>query len=232
MMQPIKQTAWQQHPAFSQLLGICPLLAMSHSVVLALALGLATLLMISATFLTTSLLRNTIPAPIRLPVLLIVAAILATILQLLAQAFALPLALAIGIFLPLIAVNGLLLQRAHSADFLQSPLQALRCGLLTGSVFAALLLICAVIRELLGTGSLFAGMELLFGDAARHWQITLWANYPPFLLWLLPPGAFIVAGLVLAAINAIALRGKLPATDNTPSADIESRRARVTGRIT
>ena len=98
-------------------------------------------------------------------------------------------------------------------------------------VFGAVLVVLGAIRELLGTGGLFANMHLLFGESARAWQITLIDDYQSFLLAILPPGAFIVAGLLIAVKNQIDARAKRLAAQNAAEIVVGAKRVRVTGKI-
>jgi len=200
-----KQGLWSNNPALVQLLGLCPLLAVSSSVVNALGLGLATILVLVFSNLMVSLIRHQITAAIRLPAFVLIIAGFVTCAELLLQAFAYSLYLSIGIFIPLIVTNCAILGRAVSYASKNPPLLATYDGLMTGLGFSLVLLVLGALRELFGTGSLFANMEYLLPFAA-NWEITVLPAYPGFLLALLPPGAFLFMGLLLATKNFIDLR--------------------------
>lgn len=194
---------WQNNPALVQLLGLCPLLAISTSVVNAIGLGLATTVVLVLSNTAVSLLRNHIPDSVRLPAFVMIIATAVTCIELLMQAFAYELFLVLGIFLPLITTNCVILGRADSFAA-HNPLGAAVCdGLFMGLGFAAVLVLLGGLRELIGTGALFAHMDLLFGAGAAHWEVVLFGDYQPLLLAILPPGAFIFTGLLIALKNLI-----------------------------
>lgn len=215
---------WHNNIALVQLLGLCPLLAVTTSVANALGLGAATLLVLAGSSLSVSLLRQRIPNSVRLPAFVMILASFATCTELLIQAFAYPLYQVLGIFIPLIVTNCALLGRAEAFASRHPPLPALADGLMVGLGFALVLILLGALREVFGQGTLFSGMDLLFGPAAADWQITLLADFQVLIL-LLPPGAFFGMGLLLAGKNLIdqSLQKRQP---STPSASTTSRRVR------
>lgn len=217
---------WRQNPALVQLLGLCPLLAISDSVVKGLGLGLATVLVLALSNLAVALLRGVAAAEIRLPLFALIFAVLASVADLLMQAYAFALHQALGIFVPLIAANCLVLARAEAFARNNAPLPALVDGAMMGLGLLAVLLVLGALRELVGTGHLFVGMELLFGPAAAKWRLTPLADYRGFLLALLPPGAFFFTGLLIVLKNVLDARRR-PAPP--PAEPIK--RARVTGPV-
>lgn len=220
---------WSNNPALVQLLGLCPLLAVSGSVVNALGLAIATLLVMVGASTAISLIRNQVPNAVRLPAFVMVIAAFVTCAELLIAAYAYPLYQVLGIFIPLIVTNCAILGRADAFASRQPVLPAAIDGLMMGLGFGAVLVVLGALRELLGQGTLFSDMALLFGPHAANWQLTL-ANDYQFLFFVLPPGAFFVAGMLIALKNAIdqrsAARAKPVAA--TPRAE---RRVRVTGTI-
>ncbi len=188
-----------------QLLGLCPLLAVSNSVVNGLGLGLATLFVLVCTNLTVSLLRGVLITPLRIPVFVLIIAALVTVVELVLQAWFPVLERRLGIFVPLIVTNCTILARAEAFASRQPPLAAGLDGLATGLGFAAVLVVLGALRELIGRGSLFAGMELLFGEAAAG--IALRLPLDGLLLAVLPPGAFIGLGLLIAIFRWRQQRG-------------------------
>lgn len=197
-----KDGLWRNNPALVQLLGLCPLLAVSTSVVNALGLGLATISVLLGSNLFVSLVRHQVGPAIRLPAFIMIIAAFVTAAELLLQAYAYPLYLSIGIFIPLIVTNCAILGRAVSFAARNGPLHSALDGLMTGLGFCAVLLMLGALRELFGTGAIFANMDLLL-PFAENWEINLWPDYPGFLLALLPPGAFIFMGLLLALKNTV-----------------------------
>jgi electron transport complex protein RnfE len=147
------------------------------------------------------------------------------------QAFTYELYQILGIFIPLITTNCVILGRADGFAAKNDPARAAYDGLMMGLGFGSVLVMIGILRELLGTGAVFANMHLLFGPMAANWQLTLIPEYKGFLLAILPPGAFIVLGLLIACKNRVdevlAERAKAQHVD-TP---VQSRRVRVTGVI-
>jgi len=220
---------WQNNPALVQLLGLCPLLAVSNSVVNALGLGLATILVLCGSNLTVSLLRDQVIPAIRLPAFVMIIAAFTTCAELLMQAYAYTLYLTLGIFIPLIVTNCVILGRAEGFASRNPPLPALYDGLMMGAGFTAVLLVLGALREVLGTGSLFANMELLLPFAAS-WEIQWYETTTPFLLAILPPGAFLFLGFLIALKNVIDKR--LARLKTAPEAHVSgSKRVRVTGQV-
>ena len=222
---------WKNNPALVQLLCLCPLLAVSASVVNALGLAAATLFVLVSSNLCVSLVRNIVSDTIRLPVFVMIIAAAVTAIELLMQAYTYELYQILGIFLPLITTNCIILGRADAFAAKNPVLPSIYDGFIMGVGFGAVLVVLGAIRELLGTGGLFANMQLLFGETARQWHIVLSADYPALLLAILPPGAFIVTGFLIAGKNA---------WDNAAARKAEARRApviagtkrvRVTGKI-
>lgn len=224
-----KDGLWSNNPALVQLLGLCPLLAVSGSVVNALGLSVATLLVMVGASATISLIRNQVPNAVRLPAFVMVIAAFVTCAELLMAAYAYPLYQVLGIFIPLIVTNCAILGRADAFASRQPVLPATLDGLMMGLGFGAVLVLLGAIRELLGQGTLFSDMALLFGPVAANWQLTFVADYQ-FLFFVLPPGAFFVVGLLIALKNVIDQRRAADARPAavSPRAD---RRVRVTGTI-
>lgn len=222
---------WKNNPALVQLLGLCPLLGVSNSAVNALGLGLATALVLVCSNIGVSLVRGVVNTAVRLPAFVMIIAALTTCIELLMQAFTYELFQILGIFIPLITTNCVILGRADGFAAKHNPLIAGFDGFVMGMGFALVLLVLGGLRELFGTGSLFANMHLLFGPIAADWQITLFADYKGFLLAILPPGAFIVLGLLIALKNRIDQQLAERARALQPEAPAQSRRVRVTGVI-
>lgn len=224
-----REGLWSNNPALVQLLGLCPLLAVSATVVNALGLALATLLVLVGASTTISLIRHQVPSAVRLPAFVMVIAAFVTCAELLMAAFAYSLYQILGIFIPLIVTNCAILGRADAFASRQPVLPAAVDGLMMGLGFGAVLVLMGAIRELMGQGTLFSDMAMLFGPVAAHWQITLVADYQ-FLFFILPPGAFFVAGLLIALKNVLDQRRAARArpVDVAPRAE---RRVRVTGTI-
>ncbi|MCG7598795.1 electron transport complex subunit E [Halomonas sp. McH1-25] len=219
---------WSNNPALVQLLGLCPLLAVTSTVVNALGLGLATLLVMVGANVSVSLIRHHVPASVRLPAFVMIIAAFVTCAELLMQAYTFRLYQILGIFIPLIVTNCAILGRADAFAARNPMLPAATDGLMMGLGFAAVLVVLGAVRELFGQGTLLAGMDLLLGPIAADWQVTVFADYS-FLFLVLPPGAFFATGLLIAAKNAI--DDRLERRRQQAKQPKENRRVRVTGII-
>lgn len=223
---------WKNNPGLVQLLGLCPLLGVSNSAVNALGLGLATALVLACSNAAVSVIRNAVTPAVRLPAFVMIIAALTTCIELLMQAFTYQLYQILGIFIPLITTNCIILGRAEAFAAKHDIGRAAFDGFMMGTGFGLVLLAIGLVRELLGTGAVFANMHLLFGPIAANWQITLAEDYQGFLLAILPPGAFIVLGLLIALKNRIDEQLAERAKAREPiAAPAPSRRVRVTGVI-
>lgn len=194
---------WKNNPALAQLLGLCPLLAVSGSVVNSLGLGIATMAVLMGSNVAVSLIRKQVSDAVRLPAFVMIIAAFTTCAELLMQAYAFELYQILGIFIPLIVTNCAILGRADAFASRNTVIPSAVDGLMMGLGFAVVLVAVGAIREVLGAGTLFANMHLLFGDMARNWTITIIADYRGFLLAVLPPGAFLAAGFLIALKNWI-----------------------------
>ncbi|NND69804.1 MAG: electron transport complex subunit E, partial [Halioglobus sp.] len=208
-----------------------PLLAVTGTVVNAIGLGLATILVLVCSNTAVSIIRNIVSNAVRLPAFVMIIAAAVTCIELLMQAYAYELYQILGIFLPLITTNCVILGRADGFAAKNSVGPALYDGLIMGVGFALVLVLLGAMRELAGTGVLFAGMDLLFGPAAADWKIVVFENYQPFLLAILPPGAFIFTGLLIALKNLIDERIKKHQDALKERPVKGSKRVRVTGTI-
>ncbi|HIC45194.1 MAG TPA: electron transport complex subunit E [Methylophaga aminisulfidivorans] len=204
--QIVKEGLWKNNPALVQLLGLCPLLAVTNTVINGLGLGLATILTLVASNGFISLLRNQIPDEARLPVFVMIIASIVTVIELSMNAWFHDLYLILGIFIPLIVTNCSIIGRAEAFAARNSVGPALLDGLMMGLGFTAVLVVLGGMRELIGQGTLFSQAELMFGDVAKNFSITVIDDYRGFLLALLPPGAFIGLGLIVALKNVIDAR--------------------------
>ena len=222
---------WKNNPALVQLLGLCPLLGVSSSVVNALGLGLATMLVVTGSNIAVSLIRRQVNDAIRLPVFVMIIAAFTTCIELLMQAYTYELYRILGIFIPLIVTNCVILGRADGFASRNPVLPSAFDGFMMGSGFAVILLLLGALREVIGQGTLFASMDLLFGPMASDWTITVIPNYKQFLFAILPPGAFVFMGFLIALKNSIDRRHEEWRRGRSPEVSRESRRVRVTGDI-
>lgn len=222
---------WKNNPAIVQLLGLCPLLAVTGSVVNALGLAAATTLVLVCSNTAVSLIRNIVSDAVRLPTFVMIIAAAVTCIELLMQAFAYELYQILGIFLPLITTNCVILGRADAFASKNPLAPAIYDGFIMGMGFGLVLVFLGALRELVGTGALFANMDLLFGPMATDWKLVLVEDYQAFLVAILPPGAFIFTGLIIALKNLIdaELKRRQDALREKPTKG--TKRVRVTGTI-
>ncbi|MGB7651411.1 MAG: electron transport complex subunit E [Gallionella sp.] len=197
---------WKQNTGVVQLLGLCPILAVSSSVVNAVSLGLATTLVMALSGATIAPIRATIPNEARIPVFILIIAVLVTAIQFAMNAFMHPLYLVLGIFIPLITTNCIVLARIEAFASKQPPFQSAIDGLAMGLGLTAVLAVLGGIREIFGHGTLLSGIDMVFGANAKAMVVTVVSDYHGFLLAILPPGAFIVLGLLIAGKNYMTLR--------------------------
>jgi len=186
---------WRDNAVFRLLLGMCPILAVTTSARNGLGMGLATTFVLICSNAAVSALRNVIPAQVRIPCYIVVIASFVTVVQLGMEAYVYELHQALGIFIPLIVVNCMILGRAEAFASKQPLLPALADGLGMGLGFTLALFALGAVREVLGSGALLG--VALFGP-----------DYQPLLLLILPPGAFIALGFLLAAMNRWEARDK------------------------
>lgn len=222
---------WHNNPALVQLLGLCPLLAVTGSVVNAIGLGLATTVVLVGSNLTVSLFRHQVPEAVRLPIFVMIIAAFVTAIELLMQALTYELYLILGIFIPLIVTNCAIMGRADAFASRNSVPAAVTDGLMMGVGFTLVLMLLGAMREALGAGTLFSNMHLLFGDIAHSWQITLVEDYRGFLFAALPPGAFVGMGLLIALKNLIdaKLKKRTERSHVTNTEPVTTKRVRITG---
>ncbi len=214
----IENGLWKNNVALVQLLGLCPLLAVTNSAVNGLGLGLATLATLLISNSIVSLIRNLVRQEVRLPVFVLIIACIVTTIELVMQAWFYELYLVLGIFIPLIVTNCSIVGRAE-AFASRNPVGASALdGFMMGLGFLLVLLVLGSLREIIGSGSLFAQAELLFGPAGKTLTVTLFDDYEGFLVAVLPPGAFFGLALLIAGKNLIEQRIRSTAQALTPAA--------------
>ena len=222
---------WNNNPALVQLLGLCPLLAVTGSVVNALGLGLATMMVLVGSNFSVSLIRNHVSDAVRLPAFVMIIASFVTVAELVMQAFTYELYEVLGIFIPLIVTNCAILGRADAFACKNPILPSVVDGFMMAMGFTVVLVILGAMREIIGQGVVFSNMDLLFVPSAAHWKIELISGYPDFLFAILPPGAFVAMGLLIAGKNIIDARIKRRAEAQKVPVQAGAKRARVTGKI-
>jgi len=222
----INQGLWKNNPALVQLLGLCPLLAVSATVTNALGLGLATLFVLLGSNITVAIVREWVPKEIRIPVFVMIIAAFVTMIELLMNAFSHELYLSLGIFIPLIVTNCAIIGRAEAFASKNSVPLAAFDGLMMGLGFLMVLVLLGAMRELLGQGTLFDGAHLLLGEWAKVLRIEVMNTDTQFLLAILSPGAFLGMGLLIALKNIIdtkqQAKQKQPTVEKAPRARVTS----------
>ena len=186
---------YKENPTFRIVLGLCPVLAVTTSVKNGIGMGIATTMVLVSSNFIVSLARKLIPNNIRIPVFIVIAATFVCIVEMLMQAYAPDLYKALGIFVPLIVVNCIILGRAEAFAAKNPVLHSIADGMGMGVGFTINLIIVSAIREMIGNGSLY-GMSILP------------SSYQPVLMMILPPGAFLTLGYLLGLSNWIDMRKK------------------------
>jgi len=195
---------WRQNPGLAQVLGLCPILAVSTNMVNATMLGLATVAAMILSNLVISGLRRQIAHKIRIPVFVLIIAALVTVLELAFNAYFHSLYLLLGVFVPLIATNCIVLARVEAYATKNGVLVSTIDGIAMGLGLVWVLALIGALRELIANGTLFSGIEMIFPGLT---SINVFGDaYPGFLLACLPPGAFFVLGCLIAGFNAINAR--------------------------
>ena len=197
---------WKQNPGVVQLLGLCPTLAVTTSVINGLSLGIATAIVMALSNASVSPIRKFIPTEIRVPVFILIIAALVTVIDFSIHAFIQPLYKALGIFIPLIVTNCIVLARVESFAAKNKTTPSFFDGLFMGLGLAMILTFLGALRELFGKGTLLSGIDLILGPSANNLVIHFFGNYQGFLLAILPPGAFIGLACLIALKNRIEAR--------------------------
>ena len=202
----MKNGLWRQNSALVQLLGMCPVLAMSTSVINGFSLGIATAIVMSLSNGCSSAIRNIVPNEIRIPVFILIISVLVTVIEMVMNVYLHSLYLVLGIFIPLIITNCIVLARIEAFAAKNPVLPSMLDGLIMGVGLSLVLAFLGGMRELIGSGTLFSGLELIVDSAKNLNYHVMPKDYPGFLLAILPPGAFIGLGCLIAAKNYLDLR--------------------------
>lgn len=206
---------WKQNCGIVQILGLCPILAISTNIVNAVSLGLATIVVMAMSNLVIAALRNFIPYEIRIPVFILIIAALVTVVDLAFNAYLHELYLVLGIFIPLIVTNCIVLARVEAFAAKNEPGGSTVDGIAMGIGLTLVLAVLGAMREVVGSGTLLSGIDMLIPGAQ---PIVLFGDgYPGFLIAILPPGAFIALGCLIAGRNWIEARKQARARANPPA---------------
>jgi len=218
--QIIKDGLWKNNPGLVQLLGLCPLLAVTNTFINGLGLGLATLLTLVLSNVIVSIIRNVVRPEVRIPVFVLIIASVVTIIDLSMNAWFHELHRILGIFIPLIVTNCAIIGRAESFASRNTVDRALLDGLFMGLGFTFVLVMLGGLREILGQGTLFAQAHLMFGDIGHQFTLVLLDDYRGFLLAILPPGAFLGLGFLIAGVNVINARSERHVSVEVPISEL------------
>lgn len=199
---------WTNNIVFAQLLALCPLLAVTGTATNGLGMGLATTAVLIASGASVAMLRRIIEPEIRIPAFVLIIAILVTLVDMAMNAWLHDLYKVLGLFIPLIVTNCAILGRAEAFASREGVIASTVDGLMMGLGFTLALVVLGACREILGSGTLFANASLLLGEHFGFLEVTIIPDYKGFLLLILPPGGFLILGLLLAAKRAFEARGK------------------------
>lgn len=223
----VVQGLWKNNSALVQLLGLCPLLAVTSTATNALGLGLATTLVLTLTNTAISALRRWMPAEVRIPIYVMIIASVVSAVQMLINAYAFGLYQSLGIFIPLIVTNCIVIGRAEAFAARNSVAISALDGFVIGLGATSAMFVLGSIREIIGNGTLFDGADQLLGSWAKVLRIEIFHTDTPFLLAMLPPGAFIGLGLMLAVKYLIdeKMKTRRAAQPVTVDADVDAEKA-------
>lgn len=202
----VRDGLWDNNGVLAMLLGLCPTMAMTTSATNALGMGLATMVVMAASNLTVGLFRNHITREVRIPVYILVIAAYVTFVDLVMNAWMHELYKVLGLFIPLIVSNCLPLARLEAFAAKEPPKQALMDGIFMGLGFTFALTFIGGVREILGNGTLFADASLLLGPAFHFMELRVMPPDTGILMMILPPGGFLVAGLVIVGKRLLDIR--------------------------
>ena len=194
---------WHNNPGLVQLLGLCPLLAVTGNFINGLGLGLATIVTLTASNTVISFTRNWVRKEIRIPYYVLVIASIVTVIDLGMNAINPQLHSVLGIFIPLIVTNCVIIGRAEAFASRNKISRAALDGFMMGLGFTLVLVALGGMRELIGNGTLFSDASVMFGPKAANWSLQVFENYKGLLLAILPPGAFLGMGFLIAFKNIV-----------------------------
>ncbi len=213
-----RQGIWDNNIVLSQRLALCPLLAVTGTATNGLGMGLTTTGVLMASGVAVSLLRNVVPQDVRIPSFILIIATIVTLVDMALNAWMHELYKVLGLFISLIVTNCSLLGRAEAFASKNSVRQSAIDGMMIGLGFTLVLVVLGAVREIIGSGTLFANASLLLGDFFSFLTITIIPDYKGFLLFILPPGGFIALGFLIAGKHYLEeyMKNRAAASKNAP----------------
>lgn len=202
----VRDGLWENNGVLGMLLGLCPTMAMTTSATNGLGMGLATAVVMAASGLLVSVFRNHITQEVRIPVYILIVAAMVTLVDLSMNAWMHELYKVLGLFIPLIVSNCLPLARLEAFASKEPPLQSLTDGVFMGAGFTLALTAIGAVREITGSGTLFADASLLLGPAFKFMEMRILPPDSGILMMILPPGGFLVAGLLVVGKRMLDVR--------------------------
>jgi electron transport complex protein RnfE len=202
----LRDGLWDNNVVFSQMLALCPLLAVTGTATNGLGLGLASLVVMIISNMVVALFRGIITPEVRIPVFVLLIAAIVTVVDMMMNAWLHELHKVLGLFIPLIVTNCAILGRAESFASRNPIRGAITDGFAMGVGFIIALVSLGAAREIIGAGTLFANASLLLGDSFRFLEITIIPDYRGFLLMALPPGGFLMMGFLMAGKRVLDAR--------------------------
>lgn len=211
---------WDNNVVFSQMLALCPLLAVTGTATNGLGMGLATIVVMLMTAIGVTMIRGMVTPEVRIPVFILLIAGSVTFVDMIMNAWMHELYKVLGLFIPLIVTNCAILGRAESFASKEPFVPSVIDGLMMGVGFTFALVVLGAFREILGSGTLFQNASLLLGEGFSFMEIVLIEDYKGFLLMILPPGGFIALGFILAGKRLIDARAKKKNTPAEPPSEL------------
>jgi electron transport complex protein RnfE len=218
-----KDGIWEKNIVFSQMLALCPLLAVTGTATNGLGMGLATLAVMIATGMSIAVFRNLTTPEIRIPVFVLIIAAIVTLVDMAMNAWVHDLHKILGLFIPLIVTNCAILGRAESFASKNKIMPSILDGFMMGAGFTMALVIVGAVREVIGSGTLFANASLLLGHSFSFMELTVIPHYKGFLLMILPPGGFLVLGFLLAGKRLLDARVKRAKPATEPEVEVDQK---------
>ena len=188
---------WDNNIVFSQMLALCPLLAVTSSATNGLGMGLATLFVLVISNLAVSIIRDIVTKEVRIPIFILIIATIVTLVDMAMNAWLHELHKVLGLFIPLIVTNCAILGRAESYASKNNIRSSILDGFMMGSGFLMVLVVLGALREIIGSGTLFSNADLLLGESFKFLETVIIDDYKGFLVMILPPGGFLGLGFLL-----------------------------------